>query len=128
MCGPVQLKKVVYVRRKVRGVGLDRREDSRETSTLVGVCVHAIERERGGGRYGLASLASSPMLALHGLAHTPFGIRGDIAGYWTKTGLSCEKRREGVCNGCKSGMGFISIKNEAKLSPLYDPLQYIVKL
>ena len=57
------------------------REDSRETSTLVYVCVCVRERERErgeGGRQGLAPWASSPMLALYGLAPTAFGIRGDI--------------------------------------------------
>ena len=38
--------------------------------------VHFCVREREIGREGLASRASSPMLALHILAHTAFGIRG----------------------------------------------------
>ena len=53
-----------------------RREDNRETSTLECVCIK--ERERGRGGEGLALRASSPMLAQHGLAHTTFGIRGDM--------------------------------------------------
>ena len=58
-------------------------EDRRESSTFE--CVW--ERE------SLADRASSPTLALHGLAHTMFGIRGR------------------VCNGSRSnyGMGFSTI-------------------
>ena len=52
-----------------------RREDSRETSIFV--CVH----EREIGREGLAPRASSPMLALHGLPHTAFRIKGG-KGLW----------------------------------------------
>ena len=45
-----------------------------------------------------------------------------MLGYWTVTGLSSRKGRGGVCNGFRSGMGFISIKSEFALSPLYDHL------
>ena len=78
------------------------------------------ERER------LAPQTSSPIqYCLHSV-----GDKGrDEAGDWTMTGLSCGKGRRGVYNGSRSsyGMGFISIKREATLSPLYAPVLYSYK-
>ena len=51
------------------------REDGREASTLECVCVWM----KKGDWEGLTPWASSPMLALHGLVHTAFGIRGDMS-------------------------------------------------
>ena len=65
------------MRRNWRGVGCAGKMVERQAPLCV--CVRERKRERGreGGREGrLAPRASSPMLTVHGLAHTAFGIRG----------------------------------------------------
>ena len=93
VCGPVQLKTGVGVRRKARGVGC--------TGKIVYIdkqpCVCTCEKEGGGGGGGgEGGWCPRPRAQCQHcmILPTQFGIRGEMR---QRTGLLCGKERGGVC-------------------------------